>query len=78
MGQLFEIVYNRLYEPIATKIFNNKHVLQDVNIDDFNSKPPDCTCTSFQFTYNPAGHVITGDLNIVNNTSLRIFLSKIS
>ena len=35
-----------------------------------------CTCASFQFTYNPAGHVITGDLNIVDNTSLRNVLSK--
>ena len=63
-------------KPIATKIFNYKRVLQDLDIDDFKSKPPDCTCASSQFTYNPAGHVITGDLNIVNNTSLRNVLSK--
>ena len=63
-------------KPIATKIFNYKHVLQDVNIDYFKSKAPDCTCASSQFTYNPAGHVITGDLNIVNNPSVRNLLSK--
>ena len=27
--------------PIANKIFNYKKVLQDLNIDDFKSKPPD-------------------------------------
>ena len=63
-------------KPIATKIFNYKRVLQDLDIDDFKSKPPDCTCASSQFTYNPAGDVITGDLNIVNNTSLQNVLWK--
>ena len=32
--------------PIASKRFNYKHVLHDLNIDDFISKPPDCTCAS--------------------------------
>ena len=62
--------------PIATKIFNYKHVLHDLNIDDFKSKPRDCTCASFPFIYNLAGHVITGDLNIINNTSLRDVFAK--
>jgi hypothetical protein len=62
--------------PIATKIFNYKHVLHDLNIDHFKSKPPDCTCASSPFIYNSAGHVITGDLNITNNTSLRDVFTK--
>ena len=45
-------------------------MLQDLNIDDFKSKSPDYTCESSPFIYNPAGYVITGDLNIINNTSL--------
>jgi hypothetical protein len=32
-----------------------------LNIDDFKYKPPDCTCASSPFIYNPAGHVITVD-----------------
>jgi hypothetical protein len=43
--------------------------LRDLNIDDFKSKPPDCTCASSPFIYNPTGHVITGDLKIINSTS---------
>ena len=50
--------------PIPTKIFNYK-VLQDLNIDDFKSKPSNCTCACSPFIYNPAG------LNIINNISLR-------
>ena len=37
---------------------------------------PDCTCASSPVIYNPAGHVITGDLNIINNTSLRDMFVK--
>jgi hypothetical protein len=29
-----------------------------------------CTCACSQFTYNPAGHAIPGDFNIIDNTSL--------
>jgi hypothetical protein len=40
--------------------------------------PPDCTCASSSFIYNPVGHVITGhgDLKIINNTSLRDVFAK--
>jgi hypothetical protein len=43
-------------------------VLQDLNIYDFKSKPPVCTCARSTFIYKPTGHVITGDLKIINNT----------
>jgi hypothetical protein len=56
------------YQQRQKKI-NYKHVLHDLNIDDFKSKPPDCTCASSPFIYNPTDHVITGDLKIINNTS---------
>ena len=66
-------VYTR---PIASKHFNYKHVLRDFNIDDFKSMPPYCTCARFPFIYNPTVHVITGDLKIINNTSLREVIVK--
>jgi hypothetical protein len=34
------------------------------------------TCASSPFIYNPAGHVIAVDLNIINNTSLRDVFAK--
>ena len=62
--------------PIATEIFIYKNLcveLQDLNIDDFKSKPPDSNvnCASSPFIYNP-----TGDHNITNNTSLRDMFDK--
>ena len=62
--------------PNATKIFNYKNPLQDLNNDGFKSKPSDCTCASSPFINNPAGHVITGDFNIINNISLRAVFAK--
>ena len=70
---IISYVYTR---PIASKKINYKHVLRDLNIDDFKSKPPDCTCASSPFIYNPTGHVITGDLRIINNTSQREVFAK--
>ena len=64
---IISYVYDR---PIASKWFNYKHVLHNRNIDDFKSKPLDCTCASSPFIYNPTGHVITSDLKVINNTSL--------
>jgi hypothetical protein len=62
--------------PIASTCFNYKHVLHNHNIDNFKSKPPDCTCANSPFTYNPTRHVITGDLKVINNTSLRDVFAK--
>ena len=42
--------------PITTKIFKCKHVLHDLDIDYFKSKP-DYTCASSPFIYYLAGHV---------------------
>ena len=70
---ILSYVYTR---PIASKMFNYKHVLRDLNIDKFKSKPPDCTCARSSFKYNPTGHAITGDLKIINITSLRELFAK--
>ena len=43
---IISYVYTR---PIASKKYNYKHVLRDLNIDDFKSKLPDCICTSSPF-----------------------------
>ena len=52
------------------------YLTTNLNIDDFKYKPPDCICASSPFIYNPSGHVIAGDLKIINNTSLRDVFAK--
>ena len=71
------IILHAYTRPIASKMFNYKHVLRDLNIDDFKSKSPDCTWAISPYIYYPTtSHVITGDLKIINNTSLRDVLAK--
>jgi len=58
---------------MAIKILNYKHVLQNFNIDDFNSKHPDCTWGSSAFICNPATHPMTVE---AHNTSIWILMLK--
>jgi hypothetical protein len=56
---------HRQYQAVCCKLMHG------LNIEDFKSKPPDCTCTSSPFIYNMSGHVLTGGLNSINDTTLR-------
>lgn len=68
--QSVPIIWCTYITPTVTKIINYKHMLQDLNIHDFQSKHLHWTCTISTFIYNLTGHVICGDLNIENTTSL--------
>jgi len=50
--------------------------LYDFHIDKLKTKPPDCSCHNFPFKYNPDGHVVTGDMGIIDNENLRKILAK--
>ena len=50
--------------------------LRDLDSKDLKSKPPDCSCSTSPFKYGPIGHVITGDLNLVDNRKLKNILAK--
>jgi hypothetical protein len=58
-NQSVPIISYACTRPIASTKFNYKHVLCDLNIDYFKSKPPDCSCASSPVIYNPTGHVLT-------------------
>ena len=62
--------------PIASKIFNYKQSLQDWRFTNHDVHNPSCSCSSSQFLYSPAGHIVTGDLNIIQNKQLRDLISK--
>ena len=61
---------------IASKLFNYRQSLQDWRFTNHDYDSPSCSCSSSQFLYQPAGHIVTGDLNIVDNTCLRDLISK--
>ena len=61
---------------VASKIFNNKACLQQLDFQGLSQDLPLCNCSDSQFLYAPCGHIVTGDLNIVGNVKLRDLLSK--
>jgi uncharacterized protein (DUF779 family) len=56
-------------------MFNYKEVLQDMNIEEYIQNPLTCDCSHSPFQCHPSGHVITGDLNIIQHESLRKVIS---
>jgi len=53
--------------PIRNKVFNYDDALNNIsNYDDIN-----CSCSNSKFCNNKVGHIITGDLDFVNNSKLR-------
>lgn len=61
-------------KPIRNIIFNYNKVTSDPNI--LESAPTSCECNSSKFVYEPAGHIITGDLNIISDKYLRSLFTK--
>ena len=54
---------------IGRKNFNYKEALQNFSIEEHRKNPLTCDCCHSPFQYNPSGHVITGDLNIIQHES---------
>ena len=61
---------------VASKIFNYKRSLQQIDFNSLSHNPLPCTCPDSEFLYAPCGHIVTGDLSIVQNDKLRDLLRK--
>ena len=61
---------------VATKIFNYKTSLQQIEFQSLSQNPLPCSCSGSKFLYAPCGNIVTGDLNIVRNDKLRDLLRK--
>ena len=61
---------------VASKIFNYKISLQQIDFNSLSKNPLPCTCLGTKFLYTPCGNVVTGDLSIVQNDKLRDLLRK--
>ena len=63
--------------PISGKIFNYKQTSLNCSFDDFKHNVKfTCQCSCSPFKDNTHGHVITGDLNIINNPILKFIIGK--
>ena len=60
---------------IASRVFNFKQVIKELNFEVGTSQMK-CNCSVSPYRYTPAGHVVTGNLNIINNRQVRKLLMK--
>ena len=72
------VVY-RLTKTIRNTIFNYKQTVADINTDDsdtFGTGLSSCSCENSPFVDANHGHIVTGDLRIIENSVLRKLLCK--
>jgi hypothetical protein len=62
--------------PLHPNFFNYKQTLQSLDIDNLTLNPPTCSCSPSPFNYSSAGHIITGDVDIVENEDLKSLIRK--
>ena len=64
--------------PTSCKIFNFNKFVNSLNIDEFLTNPNNlpCECGNSQFTDKHHKHIVTGDLRIIENNSLRKIFTK--
>ena len=61
-------------KPTRGLIFNYNKIVSDLDIQA--STPLQCDCSSSRFCYGPAGHIITGNLNVIKDKRIRKLISK--
>ena len=61
---------------VASKLFNFAPALSNLNVSEYLSNPETCQCKESKFCYEPHGHVITGDLRVIENARLRERVAK--
>ena len=65
------IISYQYTNTVANKLFNFSSTLSDLDITNYLSNPQHCQCNTSKFCYEPHGHVITGDLMVIENVKLR-------
>ena len=70
------IVSYEYTSTVASKIFNFAPALSDLNVSEYLSNPQTCQSKESKFCYEPHGHVITGDLRVMENARLRELVAK--
>ena len=61
---------------VASKIFNFAPALSNLNVSEYFFIPQTCQFKESKFCYEPHGHVIIGDLRVIENARLRKLVAK--
>ena len=72
------IISYQYTNTVANKLFDFSSTLSNLDITNYLSNPQHCQCNTAKFWYEPHGHVITGDLMVIENVKLRELVTKVS
>ena len=61
---------------VTRKLFNFAPTLSNLNVSEYLSNPQTCQCKESMFCNKPHGHVITGDLRVIENARLKELVAK--
>ena len=60
---------------IAVKIFNHRKVVEELDMN-IGTDDIECSCSSSSYRYEPCGHIVTGDLSIIRDITVRNLIKK--
>ena len=63
-------------KPARGILFNHNKMVSDLNILNNYNAPEIWDCASSKFCYAPAGHIITGNFDMIKDKRIRALLSK--
>ena len=70
------IISYQYTNTVANKLFNFSSTLANLDIMNYLSNPQHCQCNTSKFCNEPHGHVITGNLMVIENVKLRELVAK--
>ena len=68
------IICYKYNKPIRSTAFNHNNFVTELDIE--NSNPVSWDCKDSKNCYQPAGHIVTGDLKIITDSRIRSILCK--
>ena len=72
----FQEISYQYTNAVASELSNFSSTLSNLDITNYLSNPQHCQCNTSKFCYEPHGHVITGDLMLMENVKLRELVAK--
>ena len=70
------IISYQYTNTVANKLFNFSSALSNLDITNYLSNPQHCQCNTSKFCHEPNGHVITGDLMVIENVKFRELVAR--
>ena len=70
----YPFIYYKYNKPIRSTVFNYNKLVTELDIE--NSIPDSCDCKDSKYCYQPACHIVTGDLKIITKSRVWSIICK--